>query len=76
MSTPFPLLAACPHDIQLVDERVEGFVGRVPAAKGFIDAGRQALLAERHGILVIAPPRRRMSTRHRLSLLKAWGSPP
>jgi hypothetical protein len=73
MITRFPLLPARPHDIQLLDELVEGFVGRVPADKGFIDAVRQALLAERHGVLVITPPRRRMSTVHRPSLLKACG---
>ena len=43
----FPLLPARPHDIQLLDDLVESFVGCVPADKGFIDAARQALLAER-----------------------------
>ena len=43
MITQFPLLPARPHDIHLLDELVEGFVGRVPADKGFIDAVRQAL---------------------------------
>jgi hypothetical protein len=69
----FPLLPARPHDIQLLDELVEGFVGWVPADKGFIDAVRQALLAERHGVFIITPPRRRMRTGHRPSLLKACG---
>jgi hypothetical protein len=73
MIIQFPLLPARPHDIPRLDEWVEGFVGRVPADKGFIDAVRQALLAERHGVLVITPPRRRMSPVHRPSLLKACG---
>lgn len=71
MITHFPLLPARPHDIQLLDELVEGFRGMLPADKGFIDAVRQALLAERQGVLVITPPRKGMSTVHRPSLLKA-----
>jgi hypothetical protein len=39
-------LPARPHDVQFLDELVEGFAGIVPADKGFIDAVRQALLAE------------------------------
>lgn len=73
MIIQFPLLPARPHDIQLLDELVEGFVGWVPADKGFIDAIRQALLAERHGVFIITPPRRRMRTGHRPRLLKACG---
>jgi hypothetical protein len=57
----------------LLDELVEGFVGQVPADKGFIDAVRQALLAERQGIVIITPPHRGMCTVHRPSLLKACG---
>lgn len=56
MITHFPLLPARPHDIQLLDELVEGFAGIIPADKGFIDALRQARLAERHGVLVITSP--------------------
>ena len=47
MITHFPLLPARPHDIQLLDDLIDGFAGVVPADKGFIDAFRQALLAER-----------------------------
>jgi len=70
MITHFPLLPARPHDINCLDELVAGFVGRVPADKGFIDEVRQALLAERHGVVVITPPRRGMTTVHPLRLLK------
>jgi hypothetical protein len=70
MIISFPLLPARPHDIRLLDDLVEGFVGWVPADKGFIDAFRQALLAERHGIMVVTPPRKGMTTPHRAALLK------
>lgn len=73
MITHFPLLPARPHDIQLLDDLIEGFRGVLPADKGFIDAVRQALLAERHGIVVITPPRKGMSTPHGPILLKACG---
>jgi hypothetical protein len=71
MITHFPLLPARPHDIQLLDDLVEGFVGLVPADKGFIDAFRQALLAERHAITLITAPRKNMTTPHSPRLLKA-----
>ena len=61
MITYFPLLPARPHDIQLLDDLIENFVGVVPADKGFLDAFRQALLAE-HGVVLITPPRKRMTT--------------
>src|SRR5512144_590735 len=73
MITHFPLLPARPHDSQLLDELVEGFVGYAPADKGFIDAVRQALLATRRGIVILTPPRRGMRTRWPLCLLKASG---
>ena len=60
--THFPLLPARPHDIQSLDTLLEGFEGLVPADKGFIDAYRQALLAERHRILVATPVRKNMHT--------------
>lgn len=71
--THFPLLPARPHDIQLLDELVEGFAGLVPADKGFIDAFRQALLEERHGVIVVTPPRKNMKTAQPAPVLKAWG---
>ncbi len=71
MITSFPLLPARPHDINLLDDLVAGFAGIVPADKGFIDAVRQALLAERQGVVVITPPRKGMATRHSPNLLKA-----
>jgi len=70
MITHFPLLPARPHDINFLDELVAGFVGHVPADRGFIDAVRQALLAERHGVIVITAPRRGMTSSHSPRLLK------
>jgi PAS domain-containing protein len=74
MITAFPLLPARPHDLRLLDDLVEGFAGLVPADKGFIDAFRLALLAERHGVFVVTPPRQGMTTPHNPALLKfcAW----
>lgn len=73
MITQFPLLAARPHDINHLAALVEDFRGVVPADKGFIDAYRQTLLAERHAIIVVTPPRARMQTEHPRILLKACG---
>jgi hypothetical protein len=70
MITCCPLLPARPHDIQLLDDLVDGFLGLVPADKGFIDAYRQTLLAERHGILVVTAPRKRMTTPYSRPFLK------
>jgi Transposase DDE domain len=70
MITAFPLLPARPHDIRLLDDLVEGFAGLVPADKGFIDAFRHMLLAERHGVVVVTPPRKGMTTPHSSLLLK------
>ena len=71
MITYFPLLPARPHDINALDDLVDGFVGLAPADKGFIDAVRQALLDERRGVLVVTPPRKGMVTRYHPRLLKA-----
>jgi DDE family transposase len=65
-----PLLPARPHDIQLLDDLGAGFAGLVPADRGFIDAYRQALLADRHGVFVVTAPRKRMTTSHSPTLLK------
>jgi hypothetical protein len=73
MSTQFPLLAARPHDINHLEALVEDFSGVAPADEGFIDAYRQALLAERHAIAVITPPRARMQSEHPWAVLKACG---
>ncbi|TAH49005.1 MAG: IS982 family transposase [Chloroflexota bacterium] len=70
MITHFPLLSARPHDIQALDELVRGFVGSVPADKGFIDQVRQTVLAERNGVYVITPPRKNMSATHSRQLMK------
>jgi hypothetical protein len=73
MITHFPLLPARPHDVQLLDTLVEGFVGIAPADKGCIDAFRHALLHERHGVVVLTPPRKRMQTHHSAAVLRASG---
>jgi hypothetical protein len=70
MITWCPLLPARPHDIQLLDDLVDGFTGLVLADRGFIDAYRQALLAERRGIIVVTAPRKRMTTPYSLTFLK------
>lgn len=67
----YPLLPARPHDIQFLDDLVERFVGTVPADKGFIDAVRQTLLEERHGIVVVTPPRQNMAPRFPKPLSRA-----
>lgn len=74
MIISFPLLPARPHDMRLLDDLVEGFAGLVPADKGFIDAFRQALLAERHSVLIVTPPRKGMATPHPPTLRRicAW----
>ncbi len=66
-----PLLPARPHDITLLDDLVAGFMGTVPADKGFIDATRHALLAERRAVLMVTPPRKGMTTSHPRCLLRA-----
>jgi len=71
MITAYPLLPARPHGIQLLDDLVAGFAGTVPADKCVIDAVRQALLAERHTVLVIMPPCKSMTIPHPRCLLRA-----
>ncbi|MCA1599107.1 MAG: IS982 family transposase [Chloroflexi bacterium] len=71
MIIAYPLLPARPHDSQLLDDLVDGFMGTVPADTGFIGAVRQALLAERRAVLVITPPRKGMTTPHPRCLLRA-----
>lgn len=70
MITWYPLFAARPHDIQFLSELVEGFTGLVPADKGFIDATRQALLAETQGVIVVTPPRKGMASTQPRALRK------
>ena len=71
MIIAYPLLPARPHDVQLLDDLVAGFAGVASADKGFIDAVRHALLAARHEVFVITPPRKGMTTRHSRRLLRA-----
>jgi hypothetical protein len=66
----YPLLPARPHDVQLTDELVADFAGVVPADKGCIDAVRQAVLEERHGVTLVTPPRKRMPPRFAPAVLK------
>lgn len=71
MITHFPLLPARPHDIQALEDLLEGFQGVAPGDKGFIDAFRQALLFERHAIALITPRRKNMPAIHPKVLLRA-----
>jgi hypothetical protein len=70
MIIQYPLLPARPHDVQLTDELVAEFTGVVPADKGFIDAVRQELLEERHGVVLVTPPRKRMKAAFAPAVLK------
>jgi hypothetical protein len=70
MITHYPLLPARPHDIQSLDTLLEDFEGRAPADKGFMDAFRHALLSGKHGITVVTPPRKGMTTDLPKRLLK------
>jgi hypothetical protein len=70
MIIQYPLLPARPHDVQLTDELVADFAGVVPADKGFIDAVRQTLLEERHGVTLVTPPRQRMQATFAPAVLK------
>ena len=70
MITGCPLLPARPHDLQLLDDLVAGFAGLVPADNGFLDAFRQAVLADRHGVFVVTAPRKRRTTPPSPTLLK------
>jgi DDE family transposase len=70
MILPFPWLPARPHDLRLLEDLGEGFAGLVPADKGFIAAFRHARLEERHGVVVVTPPRRGMTTPHPPTLLR------
>ena len=66
MIIEYPLFSARPHDIQFLEDLTDGFTGYVPADKGFIDAWRQAVLAERHGVVIVTPKRKNMQ--------KGWAS--
>ena len=61
MITGFPLLPARPHEIQLLDDLIENFTGLGPADKGFMAEFRPALLAN-HGVVLMTPPRQRMTS--------------
>ena len=71
MITHFPLWPARPHEVQLLDDLLAGFVGTVPADKGFIDQVRQRLLAEQ-GVMLITPPRRNMTATHPPKVLRVY----
>lgn len=54
------LLPARPHDVQLLDDLLEGFQGVAVADKGFIDAARQQGLATKRAIELLTPARKNM----------------
>ena len=59
----YPLLPARPHDIQLLDDLIEGFQGVLLADKGFIDDFRQQELAKKKAVELLTPPRKNMNVR-------------
>ena len=63
----YSLLPARPHDIQLVDDLLDGFQGVAPADKGFIDAFRQQALAQK-GVEMVTPARKNMDAQPPVSL--------
>ena len=71
MIVDFPLLNARAHDINHLQTLVDEFEGVLPADKGFIDAGRQALL-KRQGVLLVTPVKSnsKMPSPHSKKLLK------
>ena len=71
MIVDFPLLNARAHDINHLQTLVDEFEGVLPADKGFIDAGRQALL-KRQGVLLVTPVKSnsKMPSPHPKKLLK------
>jgi hypothetical protein len=56
----YSLLPARPHDVQLLDDLLEGFQGVAVADKGFIDAARQQELATKRAIELLTPARKNM----------------
>ena len=59
MITHFPLLPARPHDIQLLNDLLDGFTGTIVADKGFLDAYRRDVWAKR-GVNIVAETRQNM----------------
>jgi hypothetical protein len=62
MITHFPLLSAKEHDINHLGTLIEGFVGTVPADKGFVDAYQAELWNEVQQTQVITPNRKNMKS--------------
>ena len=68
MITHYSLLAARPHDINHLEQLVEGFRGIAPADKGFIDLALQQQLAQEHGVHVVTARKKGMK-----AALYPWG---
>ena len=60
--THFPLLSARAHDLHHLGALIEGFVGTVPADKGFLDEYQQALWLDLQDTRVITPVKSNMET--------------
>ena len=60
--THFPLLSARAHDLHHLGALIEGFVGTVPADKGFLDEYQQALWLDLQHTRVITPVKSNMET--------------
>jgi hypothetical protein len=73
MLTQLPWWAARPHDLNHLEALVEDFSGLGPADKGCIATRQHALLAERHALLVVTPPRARRQSAQPRAVLQVCG---
>lgn len=71
MITCAPLLSARAHDVNHTGALVEGYHALVPADKGFLDAFRQSLYAQRQGVQLVVPVRQNMTEAQPPRLLQA-----
>lgn len=62
MITYFPLLSARTHDVHHLGSLIQGFVGTVPADKGFIDEYQQSLWQEEQLTQIVTPSRMNMES--------------
>ncbi len=63
MIVHYALLPTRPHDLQLLNDLIDGFLGVLLADKGFTDDFRQQELAKKKGVELLTPPRKNMKVR-------------
>lgn len=63
MIVHYALLPARPHDLQLLDDLLDGFRGVLLADKGFINDFRQQELAKKKAVELLTTPRKNMTVR-------------